>query len=294
MTTVGFIGLGIMGMPMAHNLRRAGFDVVGHNRSQGKVDRFVADGGRGASSIREAVTGADIVMTNLPDSPDVEQVVLGEDGVLAHAAEGTLLIDFSTIRPDTARTVHAAAAERGVAALDAPVSGGEKGAIDGTLAVMVGGDADAFERAGEAFDAVGKTVVHVGPAGSGQTVKAANQLLVAGALELVAESIVFLEANGVDTEAALRVLAGGRARNAVLETEAERILRRDFTPGFRVELHHKDLGIMQAAARDAGVAIPLGAHVAQLVASLQAQGMGQQDSAALLTLVEQLSGRAHG
>lgn len=280
-----------MGMPMAHNLRRAGFDVVGYNRSRGKVDRFVADGGRGASSIREAVTGADIVMTNLPDSPDVETVMLGDDGVLAHAAEGTLLIDFSTIRPDTARIVHAQAAERGVAALDAPVSGGEKGAIDGTLAVMVGGDAAAFERAGEAFDAVGKTVVHVGPAGSGQTVKAANQLLVAGALELVAESIVFLEANGVDTEAGLRVLAGGRARNAILANEAERILRRDFTPGFRVELHHKDLGIMQAAARDAGVAIPLGGHVAQLVASLQAQGLGQQDSAALLTLVEQLSGR---
>ncbi|MGH8869704.1 MAG: NAD(P)-dependent oxidoreductase [Actinomycetes bacterium] len=291
MTTVAFIGLGIMGMPMATNLLEAGFDVVGHNRSQPKVDAFVAKGGRGASRLEDAVAGADIVMTNLPDSPDVEAVVLGDGGVLAHAAEGTLLIDFSTIRPDTATTVHAAGREKGVLALDAPVSGGEQGAIDGTLAIMVGGDEDAFADAQPAFDAVGKTVVRVGPAGSGQTVKAANQLLVAGALELVAESIVFLEAYGVDTEAAMRVLAGGRARNAVLERESERILRRDFTPGFRVELHHKDLGIMQAAAREAGVVVPMGAVVTQLVASLQAQGLGHLDSAVLLRLVEDLSGR---
>ncbi|MPY81160.1 MAG: 2-hydroxy-3-oxopropionate reductase [Actinophytocola sp.] len=291
MTTVGFIGLGIMGGPMAANLVKAGFDVIGYNRSQAAVDRLVEQGGKAASSVAEAVRDADVVITMLPDSPDVERVALGDDGVLANAKPGLLYIDCSTIKPDTARAVAEQAAKQDVRVLDAPVSGGEQGAIDGALSIMVGGEADAFDAASAVFDAVGKTVVHVGKAGSGQTVKAANQLIVAGTLELVAESIVFLEAHGVDTDAALSVLGGGLAGSTILERKGAGMLKRQFNPGFRTELHHKDLGIVQAAAREAGVTIPLGAAVSQLVAALVARGDGALDHSALLKLVEELSGR---
>jgi 2-hydroxy-3-oxopropionate reductase len=292
MTTVGFIGLGIMGGPMAANLVKAGFDVTGYNRSPDPVQRLVEQGGRGAGSLAEAVRDADVVVTMVPDSPDVEAVTLGEDGIYAHAKPGTLHLDMSSIRPDVARRVGEAGKERGLRVLDAPVSGGEQGAIDATLSIMVGGDPRDFADARPVLEAVGKTVVHVGPVGSGQTVKAANQLIVAGTIELVAEAIVFLEAYGVDTEAAVKVLAGGLAGNAILDRKAESMLRRDFTPGFRIELHHKDLGIVTSAAREAGVVIPLGAVVAQLVASLKAQGDGGLDHSALLKLVEQLSGHS--
>jgi 2-hydroxy-3-oxopropionate reductase len=291
MTTVAVIGLGIMGGPMAANLVKAGFDVIGYNRSRGKVDRLVEQGGRGAADVAEAVREADVVLTMLPDSPDVEGVVLGEGGVLASAPAGTLFIDASTIRPDISVRLADAAKERGIRAVDAPVSGGEAGAIEGTLSIMVGGDADDVAAARPILEAVGSTVVHVGPAGSGQTVKAANQLIVAGTIELVAEALVFLEAHGVDTEAAVKVLAGGLAGNRILDRKAAGMIAREFTPGFRVDLHHKDLGIVTSAAREAGVAIPLGAVVAQLMGALRADGHGSLDHSALLLLVEQLSGR---
>jgi 2-hydroxy-3-oxopropionate reductase len=201
------------------------------------------------------------------------------------------VIDFSTIRPDVAAALAAEGAGRGFRVLDAPVSGGEQGAIEGVLSIMVGGEAADFEAARPVFDAVGKTVVHVGPAGSGQTVKAANQLIVAGNIELLAEAIVFLEAHGVDTEAGLRVLGGGLAGSTVLQRKGAGMLARDFTPGFRIALHDKDMGIVTAAAREAGVVIPLGALVAQLVSALKAQGDGGLDHSALLKLVTQLSGR---
>jgi len=292
MTTVGFIGLGIMGGPMAANLVKAGFDVVGYNRSRPAVDRLVAQGGKAADSIADAVRDSDVVVTMLPDSPDVEAVALGDDGVLANAKDGLLYIDFSSIRPDTSRAVAEQARAQGVRVLDAPVSGGEQGAIDGALSIMVGGEAADFAAAQPVLDAVGKTIVHVGPAGSGQTVKAANQLIVAGTIELVAEAIVFLEAHNVDTEAAIKVLAGGLAGNAILDRKAAGMLKREFTPGFRLELHHKDLGIVQSAAREAGVVIPLGSAVAQLVAALVARGDGGLDHSGLLKLVDELSGRA--
>jgi 2-hydroxy-3-oxopropionate reductase len=292
MTTVGFIGLGIMGGPMAANLVKAGFEVVGYNRSPEPVQRLVEQGGRGAGSLAEAVRDADVVVTMVPDSPDVEAVALGEDGIYAQARPGALHLDMSSIRPDVAKKVGEAGRERGLRVLDAPVSGGEQGAIDATLSIMVGGDPQDFADARPVLEAVGRTIVHVGPVGSGQTVKAANQLIVAGTIELVAEAIVFLEAYGVDTEAAVKVLAGGLAGNAILDRKAANMLRRDFTPGFRIELHHKDMGIVTSAAREAGVVIPLGAVVAQLVASLKAQGDGGLDHSALLKLVEQLSGRS--
>ncbi|HKO86441.1 MAG TPA: 2-hydroxy-3-oxopropionate reductase [Actinomycetota bacterium] len=292
MTTVGFIGLGIMGGPMAANLVKAGFDVIGYNRGPEPTRRLVEQGGRGADSLAEAVRDADVVVTMLPDSSDVEAVALGEDGIYAHAKPATLHLDMSSIRPDVAKQVAEAGKQRGLRVLDAPVSGGEQGAIDATLSIMAGGDPNDFADARPVLEAVGRTVVHVGPVGAGQTVKAANQLIVAGTIELVAEAIVFLEAYGVDMEAAIRVLAGGLAGNAILERKAPGMLVRDFTPGFRIELHHKDMGIVTSAAREAGVVVPLGAVVAQLIASLKAQGDGGLDHSALLKLVEQLSGRS--
>jgi len=286
--------LGIMGGPMAANLVKAGFDVVGYTHSRAALDRLVERGGRAAAGTAEAVREADVVVTMLPDSPDVEQVLAGEGGVFDSVRSGTLCIDMSSIRPDVSARLAAQAVMKGLRLLDAPVSGGESGAIEASLSIMVGGEAADFEAAQPVLHAVGRTVVYVGPAGSGQTVKAANQLIVAGTIELVAEAIVFLRAYGVDTEAAVRVLAGGLAGNAILDRKAAGMLAGRFEPGFRIGLHHKDLGIVTAAAREAGVAIPLGAAVAQLMGAMQAQGHGGLDHSALLLLVEQLSGRRPG
>jgi 2-hydroxy-3-oxopropionate reductase len=291
MTNVGFIGLGIMGGPMAANLVKAGFDVIGYNRSRPKVDALIEAGGRGTDDVPEAVRDADVIVTMLPDSPDVEGVATGDTGIYANAKRGALYIDMSTIRPDVSARLAELGRERGLRVLDAPVSGGEVGAIEGTLSIMVGGAAADFEEAKPVLQAVGKTIVHVGPAGSGQTVKAANQLIVAGNIELVAEAIVFLEAYGVDLKAALEVLGGGLAGSTVLARKGTSMLAREFQPGFRLELHHKDLGIVQSAAREAGVVIPLGAVVSQLVAALVARGDGGLDHSGLLKLVQELSGR---
>ncbi|NHN56942.1 2-hydroxy-3-oxopropionate reductase [Calidifontibacter sp. DB0510] len=289
--SIAVIGLGIMGGPMAANLVKAGYSVTGYNLHADKVQQLVDAGGKGADSIADAVKDADVIITMVPDSPDVETVALGEDGLIAHATKGALWIDTSSIRPDVAVEVAKQATDAGLEALDAPVSGGEKGAIEATLSIMVGGEPAAFERAKPVLDAVGGTVVHVGPSGSGQTVKAANQLIVAGTIELVAEALVFLEAYGVDTDAAIKVLAGGLAGNRILDNKAASMVAREFNPGFRVDLHHKDMGIVTSAAREAGVAIPLGAVTAQLMGSLRQLGHGDLDHSALLLLVEQLSGR---
>ncbi|TPG35005.1 2-hydroxy-3-oxopropionate reductase [Mycolicibacterium hodleri] len=288
MTTIAFIGLGIMGEPMAGHLIDGGHDLIAVNRSQGAVERLVDRGAR-AGHVAAAVAEAEVVITMLPDSPDVEAVAVGGDGIYANAKPGTLHIDCSSIRPDVSRRLAEDGAQRELRVIDAPVSGGQAGAVEATLSIMVGGaDAD-VEEARPLLEAMGSTVVHVGPAGAGQTVKAANQLIVAGHLELLAEAIVFLEAHGVDLEAAVKVLGGGLAGSAVLDRKAAGMLTRTFDPGFRIDLHHKDLGIVTSAARDAGVAIPLGAHVAQLVGALRAQGHGGLDHSALLLLVEHLS-----
>jgi 2-hydroxy-3-oxopropionate reductase len=276
---------------MAINLVAAGFDVVGFNRSTPSVDALVAKGGRAASNVVEAVKDADIVATMLPDTPDVVEMLTGENGVFENARPGSLIIDFSTIKADASARLAEQGKGGNFRVLDAPVSGGEQGAIQGTLSIMVGGEADDFDDAKALFDAVGTTVVHVGPAGSGQIVKAANQLIVAGTLGLVAEAIVFLEAYGVKTEPAITVLSGGLAGSTVLSRKAPNMINREFTPGFRVELHDKDMGIVTDAARQAGVAIPLGSLAAQLLGSLKAQGHGGLDHSAMLLVLEQLSGR---
>jgi 2-hydroxy-3-oxopropionate reductase len=290
MNSIAFVGLGIMGKPMAKNLVAGGFDVVGHNRSQAPIDDLIEAGGRGAANLAEAVAEADVVAVMVPDSEDVRTVLEGPGGVFAHARPGTLIIDFSSIAPNVSVGLAQLGTERGFRILDAPVSGGEVGAIEGTLSIMVGGALTDFDSARPILDVVGTTVRRVGSHGAGQTVKAANQLVVAGVIELVAEAIIFLEAHGVDMEAAMQVLAGGLGGNQILERKGSAMLNRRFEPGFRVALHHKDMGIVTSAAREAGVVIPLGATVAQLMASLNARGHGDLDHTALLMLVEALSG----
>ena len=291
MSTIAFIGLGIMGLPMAGHLVKAGHTVVGYNRSRGPIDQLISAGGQGAESVGDAVRDADVVITMVPDSPDVESVALGEDGIYASAKPGTVHIDMSSIRPDVAARLAENGAEHGVRVLDAPVSGGETGAKEAALSIMVGGEESTFKEVLPVLETVGRTVVHVGPAGSGQTVKAANQLIVAGNYELVAEAIVFLRAYGVDTEAALKVLAGGLAGSTVLDRKGASMLAGNFSPGFRVDLHHKDMGIILDSARAKGVTIPLGAVMAQLIGALRAQGDGGLDHSALLRGVERLSGQ---
>ncbi len=292
MTNIAFIGLGIMGSPMAVHLANAGHTVAGLDRSPEPAKPLVDAGGRAATSIADAVKGADVVCVMVPDSPDVAGVLAGEDGVFQHAETGTLIIDFSSIRPDVTQQLAEQARALGFRLLDAPVSGGEAGAKNAALSIMVGGEADDFTVAKPLFDAVGKTVVHVGPSGSGQTVKAANQLIVAANIQALSEAVIFLEAYGVDTKAALEVLGGGLAGSTVLNQKKENMLSRSFQPGFRIDLHHKDMGIVTAAAREAGVVVPLGSLVAQLVASARANGDGGLDHSALLRGVERLSGKA--
>ena len=293
-TTVGFIGLGIMGRPMSVNLVRAGFAVTGYSRRPESASALVAAGGTAATGIGPAVSSADVVVLMLPDSPDVELVVTGEDGVLAHAQPGTLLIDMSTISPQAEIAVARAASAAGLRAVDAPVSGGEKGAVDAALSIMVGGAAGDFEAALPVLRAMGKTIEHVGSSGAGQLVKAANQLLVGGIIELVSEALLMVEAAGVDPEAAVRVLGGGLAGSRVLDAKAAGMLARTFQPGFRIDLHHKDMGIATATARDLGLALPLTSLVAQLFTAARAQGLGSQDHSALFEVVAGLSRPADG
>ncbi|GAA2572595.1 NAD(P)-binding domain-containing protein [Actinomadura fulvescens] len=297
MSRIAFIGLGIMGGPMAAHLVRAGHDVTGYDVVQAGVDRLVAAGGTGASSVAAAVAEAEIVITMLPQDEHVEAVVFGDGeggadgGVLRSAKPGVLLIDFSTIKPETSIKVAAAGRELGLRVLDAPVSGGEKGAVDAVLSIMVGGTAEDFEAAKPIFEVVGKTYELVGGSGAGQYVKAANQLIVGGTYALVAEAIVLMEAAGVDAEAGLDVIAGGLAASRILDLKRATMLAREFQPGFRIDLHHKDMGIASAAARSAEVALPMTALVAQLIAAARAKGYGSLDHSALLKIVEDLSGR---
>lgn len=291
MTTIAFIGLGIMGSPMAVHLAQAGHRVTGYNRTANKTAPLVAAGGHAAASIAEAVRGAEVICLMVPDSPDVTEVLTGEAGVFASAEPGALIIDFSSIRPDVTVELARQADKQGLRLLDAPVSGGEAGAVNATLSIMVGGSPADFAAAQPILDVVGKTVVHVGPSGSGQTVKAANQLIVAANIQALAEAVIFLEAYDVDTEAALRVLGGGLAGSRVLDQKHRNMLSRSFPPGFRIDLHHKDMGIVTDAAREAGVITPVGALVEQLMAAAKANGDGELDHSALLRGVERLSGR---
>ncbi|MGW4398182.1 2-hydroxy-3-oxopropionate reductase [Amycolatopsis nivea] len=292
MSRIGFIGLGVMGTPMAAHLAAAGHEVSGFDLNADALAKLEAAGGRAANDVADAVSGAEVVITMLPNHPQVEQVVLAPGGVLDTIAPGTLLADMSTIRPETSIEVAKAGAAKGIRVLDAPVSGGQAGAEQAALSIMVGGDEADFAAAKPVFDTLGKTVVHVGPHGAGQVVKAANQLVVGGIYGLVAEAIVLLEASGVDAGTGLDVLAGGLAGSRILELKRKSMVARKFEPGFRIDLHHKDMGIALAAARQSEVALPLTGLVAQLVAAGRAMGYGSLDHSALLKVVEELSGRS--
>jgi 2-hydroxy-3-oxopropionate reductase len=293
---IGFIGLGIMGKPMARNLVKAGFELVVHNRSRGAVEELVGESEAvaAAGSPREVAARAKTVITMLPDSPDVRDVVFGEDGLLGAMGEGSLLVDMSTIAPATAVEVHAALAERGAGALDAPVSGGDKGAIAGTLSIMVGGSAADFERARPLFEAMGKTIVHVGGPGAGQVVKACNQVVVALTYAAVSEALVLGSKAGVDPEKIVQVLSGGLAASRVLELRGPTMLRHEFAPGFRINLHRKDLGIALATGKEHGVPLAVTGVVAQLFEAAAAAGRGDLDHSAVLTVVEGLAGHEVG
>jgi 2-hydroxy-3-oxopropionate reductase len=287
---VGFIGLGIMGKPMAQNLMDAGCYLVLHNRTREKAEELAAEGeAEVAASPKEVAESSDIIITMLPDSPQVREVVAGEGGVLEGIDEGSLLVDMSTISPVVTEELSEAVKEKGASMLDAPVSGGDVGAIEGTLSIMVGGEEADFERAKPLFEAMGKTVTHVGPAGAGQVTKAANQVVVALTIEAVSEALVLGSKGGVSPEKILDVLSGGLAGNKVMEVKREKFLTHKFDPGFRSELHHKDLGIALAAGREYGVVLPVTAIVDQMLLAMRKKGWGGEDHSALLRVIEDLS-----
>ena len=285
---VGFIGLGIMGRPMAKNLMDAGYELVVHNRSPEKAEELAEEGNAtAAGSPRDVADACDIVITMLPDSPDVEAVVAGEDGVLEGIRDGALLVDMSTISPVVTEELSEKVRNQGASMLDAPVSGGDVGAIEGALSIMVGGSEEDFERARPLFDVMGKVATHVGPTGAGQVVKACNQIVVALTIEAVSEALVLGSKGGVAPEKLVEALSGGLAGSAVMEAKKEKFFSHDFEPGFRIELHHKDLGIALAAGREYGVALPVTAIVDQMLEALKAKGRGDRDHSALLTLLEE-------
>jgi 2-hydroxy-3-oxopropionate reductase len=288
---VGVIGLGIMGTPMARNLLRAGHAVTVHSRTRARVATLVAAGAVAADSPAAVARAADAVVTMLPDTPDVELVVAGADGILAGARPGLLVIDMSTIAPDAARGMAARAASAGVAFLDAPVSGGEQGAIAGTLSIMVGGEAAAVERAAPIFAALGRQAIHMGGPGQGQMTKLVNQVVGAVTLAAVAEGVVLAERAGLDPAAMVRALGGGAATSWMLTEQAPRMQRRDFAPGFMIRLQQKDLRLALAAAERLGVALPTAALVHQLFTAVEGKGGGELGTQALVQAVEALAGR---
>lgn len=293
MERIGFIGLGIMGKPMARNLRAAGFPVVVHSRSRPPVDELVAAGATDGGSPRGVAAASDIVITMLPDGPDVQAVVLGPDGVLEGARAGQVVVDMSTISPLVAREVAAALAARGVGFLDAPVSGGQKGAIEATLSIMVGGPRALFERVRPVFEALGKNIVHIGEDhGAGQIAKACNQIVVAVTIMAVAEALTLARKAGVDPARVRQALLGGFAQSRILDLHGQRILERNYTPGFRVRLHEKDLQIALAAGRAYGVPLPATGLVHEALVALMAQQGGDLDHSALARFVQHLAGLA--
>ncbi len=286
---VGFIGLGIMGGPMAHNLIEAGYDLVVYNRPFEKAEELAGEGADVVDSYKEVAEQCDVIITMLPNSPQVEEVLAGEGGVLEAVREGTLIVDMSTISPVVTRRLAEQAEERGASIVDAPVSGGDVGAQQGTLSIMAGGSDKDFSRAEPLFEVVGKVTTHVGNVGAGQTVKACNQIVVALNITAVSEALVLGSKAGVEPQKIIDALSEGLAGSNVMNAKVEKFINHDFDPGFRIELHHKDLGIALAAGREYGVSLPVTAIVDQMLESLKAKGRGDRDHSALLTLIEDLA-----
>lgn len=287
---VGFIGLGIMGRPMARNLLKAGYPLVVHNRSRPAVDELVAAGAEAAGSPREVAARAQVVITMLPNSPDVERVALGPEGIIHGAPPGLIYVDMSTISPLVSQKVGAALAARGVRMLDAPVSGGEQGAVAGTLSIMVGGERAVFDEVRPLFEALGRTITYLGPLGAGGFTKLANQIIVAVNLTALAEALTLARKAGLDRELTLKALAGGLAGSRCLEQKTPNYLQSSYRPGFKVDLHYKDLGLIMEAARALGVPLPTTAVVQELFQALRVKGRGGLDHSAIITLLEDLAG----
>jgi 2-hydroxy-3-oxopropionate reductase len=288
--TIGFIGLGIMGRPMARNLLKAGYPLVVHSRSRGPVDEIVNAGAKAASSPKEVAAQCDVLITMLPNSPDVELVALGKDGIIEGARSGLLFVDMSTISPIVSKKVGEALAAKGVKMLDAPVSGGEKGAIDGALSIMVGGDKAVFEQVLPIFQAMGKTITLLGPLGFGGFTKLANQIIVAVNLTALAEALTLGKKAGLDRELLLTALGGGLAGSKCLEQKKPNYIAGTYNPGFKIDLHFKDLGLIMESARALGVPLPATAVVQELFNAMRVKGRGGLDHSGVITLLEDLAG----
>lgn len=289
MTKIGYIGLGLMGAPMARNLMKAGHELVVHNRSQEIVEALVSEGTTAAHSPKEVAEQVDVVFTNLPDSPDVEKITLGKDGIIEGAHEGLIFVDNSTIKPETARMIAEKLSEVGVLALDAPVSGGDIGAKAGTLTIMVGGDPGAYERVLPLLEVIGKTITYIGESGAGQITKAANQVIVAGTMVAMAEALVLAQKCGVDPAKVVQAISRGAAQCWALDNKPPRLLKRNLDPGFKAHMQAKDLKIVVDTARSYQIAMPQTALAHQLYEAMIAMGNGELDNSAVLTVLEALA-----
>jgi 2-hydroxy-3-oxopropionate reductase len=289
---IGYIGLGLMGKPMAGNLLKAGFPLTVHNRSRAAVEELVAQGAQAAFSPREVASASDVVFTNLPDSPDVEQVVLGKDGIIEGVREGMIFVDNSTIKPATARRMARELLAKGVAALDAPVSGGDVGARAGTLAIMVGGPQEAYQRVLPALQAMGKTITHVGESGAGQVAKACNQVMVAAQMVAMGELLLLAQKAGVDPRRVVEAIRGGAAQCWTLDVKPARLFAGERAPGFKAHLQHKDLCIVLDTARAYGLPLPATAVNMQLYEAMLQMGMRELDNSAVIGVLEAMAGEA--
>jgi 2-hydroxy-3-oxopropionate reductase len=287
---IGFIGLGIMGRPMARNLLKAGYPLIVHSRSRGPVEELVAAGAKAGASAKDVAGQCDVLITMLPNSPDVELVALGKDGIIEGVRRGLVYIDMSTISPIVSQKVGQALVAQGVPMLDAPVSGGEKGAIDGALSIMVGGDQTVFDAVLPIFQAMGKTITRLGPLGFGGFTKLANQIIVAVNLTALAEALTLAKKAGLDRELTLKALAGGLAGSKCLDQKAPNYVAGSYKPGFKVDLHFKDLGLIMESARALGVPLPATAVVQELFSALRVKGRGGLDHSGVITLLEDLAG----
>jgi 2-hydroxy-3-oxopropionate reductase len=289
MARIGYIGLGLMGSGIARNLMKAGHTLVVHNRSRAIVDQFAQEGATPAASPREVAAQSEFIFTNLPDTPDVEQVVLGPNGIIEGAQAGSITIDNSTIKPESARHIAAELAKVGVLALDAPVSGGDIGARAGTLAIMVGGPKEAFDRALPIFEATGKTITWVGESGAGQIAKAANQIVVAGTMVAMAEALVLAQKSGVDPARVVQAISRGAAQCWALDHKPPKLFKRDLSPGFKAYMQAKDLKIVVDTGRTYHVPLPLTAVAHQLYEAMVSMGHGDLDNSAVITVLEALA-----
>jgi 3-hydroxyisobutyrate dehydrogenase len=287
---VGFIGLGIMGQGMAHNILKAGFSLTVWNRTTSKVDTLVEAGAQAGNDPADVAAKSDVVVICVSDTPDVEAVILGESGVLAGVKAGSIVVDCSTISPIVTRQLSETLAQKGVAMLDAPVSGGSEGAAKGTLSIMVGGEAETFERALPVLQAMGQKITHVGPSGAGQTVKLVNQILVVSNMLGVGEALLFAQAGGVDLAKALDAVSAGAAGSWTLSNRGPQVIRRDWRPGFMIDLQQKDVRLVLEAADKLGVPLPGTALIHQLYNTLQKRGLGSEGNHALVKALENLAG----